>query len=373
MATLNFPPMTGGIEQLSRALARGLAELGHEVRVLGPRFRGAAEHDAGEPYEVVRYRGGRLRHFALTAAVQRELARGETHFLFMQWTGATMLTAARRLSAGPGYMGIVMHGKDLLVAEHGYRSTFVYLGAMQMVLRNADRVFPVSRFTAQLARSRGVADERITLLNPGVDTELFHPRPAATIPKPWRDGDGPYLLTVTRLVPRKGVDTVIESLPRIRQRHPGVRYLVAGEGEDRGRLETLARRHDVADAVRFIGRVDDTILPELYAAVDLMVLVSRQEDDRGDVEGFGLVLLEAQASGTVVIGGNSGGIPDALDPDRTGLLVPPEDPRALATAVQSLLDDPQKMDRMSKEAARRAAQRSWTHVAQRLATALQLD
>lgn len=370
VATLNFPPRTGGIENLTREITRGLVGHGVSVRVLAPEWPGAREHDRAEPYEVSRFRGGRVRHLGLAVAVERELRRGADKVLFMQWTGATIAAAARAVHGRPQTVAVVCHGKDLLVAGMGYRSSMAWSAAMRAVLRQADHVFPVSRFTAGLVQDCGVDPGRIHLMNPGVDTERYHPRPGARPPDAVGDRDGPLLLTVTRLVPRKGIDTVIESLPRLVQAHPNLRYLVGGDGADRARLESLARARGVAEHVVFLGRVPDAELPELYAAVDVMVMVSRQEDDTGDVEGFGLVLLEAQACGTPVVAGDSGGMPDALAPGETGLLVPSRDPAALSEALGALLGDPERLRRMGEAGAARARALTWPNTAAIVARAL---
>lgn len=359
IATLNYPPRTGGIENLAREIARGLQRHGVDVRVLAPRWAGDAEHDAAEPYPIRRFLGGRARHLGLTLALERELERGVDSVLFMQWTGATIAAALGRLQRRPRSVGVVCHGKDLMVASSGYRSTRAWTFAMREVLGRAQHVFAVSRFTAQLVARCGVQPDRVHLINPGVDTSRYHPRPDAPRPEGVEEGEGPVLLTVTRLVPRKGIDTVIEALPRLVEAHPRLRYLVGGDGSDRQRLVELARAHGVADHVRFLGRVPDSALPDLYAAVDAMVMVSRQEDENGDVEGFGLVLLEAQACGTPVVAGKSGGMPDALVPGETGLLVPPRDPAALASALGELLSDPARLRAMGEAAAASARMRTW--------------
>jgi phosphatidylinositol alpha-1,6-mannosyltransferase len=370
VATLNYPPRTGGIENLGREITRGLERHGADVRVLAPAWPGDAEHDAAEPYPVRRFFGGRARHLGLTVALERELRRSSDTVLFMQWTGATIAAALGRLQRRPRKVGIVCHGKDLLVAGEGYRSTRAWRFAMREVLARAQHVFPVSRFTAGLVAECGVEPERIHLINPGVDTSRYHPRPSAPRPSVIERGDGPVLLTVTRLVPRKGIDTVIEALPALVREHPRLRYLVGGDGSDRERLEKLARDRGVAEHVRFLGRVPDASLPELYAAVDVMVMVSRQEDDTGDVEGFGLVLLEAQACGTPVVAGASGGMPDALVPGETGLLAPPRDPAALATALGDLLGDRDRLRRMGEAAAAHARTRTWPRTTAIIARAL---
>jgi phosphatidylinositol alpha-1,6-mannosyltransferase len=136
------------------------------------------------------------------------------------------------------------------------------------------------------------------------------------------------------------VDTTLHALSKVAQQVPDVTYLIVGEGPDRVRLETLADRLALRHRVRFLGRVPDEDRKTLYAASDLFVLAAREV--RPDVEGFGLVMLEAAACGVPTIGTESGGVPETIVPGKTGLLVEPNNPEALATAMTELLLDAER-------------------------------
>jgi phosphatidylinositol alpha-1,6-mannosyltransferase len=361
VATLNFPPAIGGIESLTLALAGALAQAGVELRVLAPQHEQAGELDRTLPYEVVRFVGGHVRHFGLTAALERELVRGASRVLFMQWTGATMAMAARELVRAPRRVAMVCHGKEMLANVRGRPAPAWHRLGRRAVLRQADPLFAVSRFTAARAVALGVDPDRVCVMNPGVDLQRFRPL-AGEADAPELEGHaGPRLLSITRLVPRKGVDTVIEALPRL---PANVRYFVGGDGPDRSRLIALAEQHGVADRVRFLGRVPDDRIAPLYRHSDWVLLVSRQQELAGDVEGFGMVLLEAQACGTPVVGGDAGGIPDALQDGVTGVLVPPGDPAALAHRLAPLVVDRSVRDRFAAAALAHVRDRGWDRVAQ---------
>jgi phosphatidylinositol alpha-1,6-mannosyltransferase len=150
-------------------------------------------------------------------------------------------------------------------------------------------------------------------------------------------GPSPWLLTVARLEWHKGIDTVIKALPAVRAAHPGARYAVAGVGDRGPQLEQLARDLGLGDAVRFLGAVPDADLPALYNAADLYVGASRRHDLLA--EGFGISLVEASACGLAVVGGRSGGVPDAVREGETGILVDPDDPAAVAAGINRLLAD----------------------------------
>ncbi len=221
------------------------------------------------------------------------------------------------------------------------------------VLANASYVIANSDNTALILTERwGLPAERVQRVHPGVDTDRFTPAPRDPELRArlgW--GDRPVLLTVGRLQRRKGHDTLIAALPEIQQRVPDVLYAIVGDGEERNALERLARQLGVEDAVIFMGELGDDELADGYRQCDLFVLPNREIG--GDIEGFGLVLLEAQACGRPVVAGDSGGTRETLDPGRTGLLVACDGPQELAQRLGELLTDRDRLEAMG------AAGRTW--------------
>ena len=169
-------------------------------------------------------------------------------------------------------------------------------------------------------------------------------------------GSTRWLLTVARLEPHKGIDTVLQALPAILARAPDVRYAVAGAGAaaERAKLERLAEQLGVAGRVQFLGEVSERDLPALYGLATVYVGASRRAERIG-VEGFGISLVEASACGLPVVAGNSGGVPDAVRDGETGFLVPPEDPAAFCDAICRLLADAELARRVGA-AGRRAVE-----------------
>jgi phosphatidylinositol alpha-1,6-mannosyltransferase len=147
------------------------------------------------------------------------------------------------------------------------------------------------------------------------------------------------MLTVGRLVSRKGIDTTLAALPALLPDFPGLTYVVAGDGPDRPRLEKLAAGLGVSGAVQFAGRVAGDRLPALFREAHLFVMPVREETAGASVEGFGIVYLEASASGLPVVAAASGGAAEAVHDGLTGLVVPPDDPQALTAALRRLLGD----------------------------------
>lgn len=268
--------------------------------------------------------------------------------------------------------GVVVHGTELLLLEAKIRrSRFKRWTAGGLVTRAAVLVAN-STWTGDLARRvyelLGRADlaARVQVVPLGTDPTQFRPGIDARELRGRLGLDGgPWILTVARLEWHKGIDTVIRALPAIRAAHPGTRYAVAGVGPRKSELEQIAGQAGVRHAVKFLDFVHDDDLPALYNAVDLYVGVSRYHDLL--VEGFGISLVEASASGLAVVGGRSGGVPDAVRDGETGVLVEPEPPAAVAAAVNRLLGD-ESLRRRLGAAGRRAVETfyNWERVSRDL-------
>ncbi len=248
-----------------------------------------------------------------------------------------------RLRHGVPY-GVIAYGTELLLLDAKiHRSAFKRWSARQLI-GNAAVVVAISEWTAGVARR---VLERLGCDDLARGVQVV---PLGTTPQHFRPGvdprdvrvrygldGGPWLLTVARLEWHKGIDTVIRALAAVRAAHPGTRYAVAGVGDRGPQLEQLARDLGLADAVRFLGAVPDADLPGLYNAADLYVGASRYHDLLA--EGFGISLVEASACGLAVVGGRSGGVPDAVREGETGILVDPDDPQAVAAGINQLLGD----------------------------------
>ncbi len=221
------------------------------------------------------------------------------------------------------------------------------------VLAGASYLIANSDNTAAILTDRwGLPPERVHRVHPGVDTARFAPAPADPSVRARLGWQGRrVLLTVGRLQRRKGHDVLIRALPEIRRRVPDVLYAIVGDGEERGALERLVGELRLEDCVRFMGEVDDAELVDCYRQCDLFVLPNREI--AGDIEGFGLVLLEAQACGRPVAAGDSGGTRETMDPGTTGVLIACDQPAALAGRLSELLGDRLRLDAMG------AAGRDW--------------
>ncbi len=241
---------------------------------------------------------------------------------------------------------VFLYGADLLSEQHKYHHSAIKRRSGRAILGGAAALVAISAWTRDLALTvlgeLGLDGhgQRVRVLHLGTDPDRFRPAvDSSAIRERFHLPDGVrWLLTVARLEPHKGMDTVIAALPAIAARASDVGYLIAGSGPAREKLERLAHKTGVANRVRFLGEIGERDLPALYNVASAYVGVSRRAERIG-VEGFGISLVEASACGLPIVAGDSGGVPDAVRAGETGFLVPPEDVGAVAEAVCRLLTD----------------------------------
>jgi phosphatidylinositol alpha-1,6-mannosyltransferase len=355
MVTNDFPPRPGGIQQFLHNLA--LRQPADSLVVYASTWpardhgRQAAKFDAEQPFEVVRENTGMLLPTPAVARRAAELARA--HDCDTAWFGAAaplgLLATGLRSRAGIGRVVAQTHGH-----EAGWAALPGARGLLRRIGDGTDVVTYLGEyFRVRLAR---VLDGRTELrrLPPGVDVDVFHPGVDGTeVRRRYRLADRPVLVCVSRLVPRKGQDMLIRALPEIRRRVPGAALLIVGGGPYLTALRRLARQLGVADHVVFTGEIAWAELPAHYAAGDVYAMPCRTRRGGLDVEGLGMVYLEASATGRPVIAGDSGGAPDAVREGETGFVVNGRDVAAIADRAAVLLADPSLAQRMG------AAGRSW--------------
>jgi phosphatidylinositol alpha-1,6-mannosyltransferase len=232
----------------------------------------------------------------------------------------------------------------------------------RLALQGANCVLANSRFTAQLVERAGVRPEAIKVIPLGCNTEKYRPREPNPQLRERILGhrlDDFIILSVGKLTERKGQDMVIRALPAVRKALPGVTYVIVGDGPFKQDLEGLASSLNVRDHIFFAGKVSDGELPDFYALCDVFTMPSRARLDFHDVEGFGLVFLEAGASGKPVVAGRSGGVEDAVVHGTTGLLVNPSNVEELTAALISLLTNPELRTKLGIQG-RERVQREFT-------------
>ncbi|HEX5741627.1 MAG TPA: glycosyltransferase family 4 protein [Pilimelia sp.] len=367
LVTNDFPPRPGGIQAFVHQLA--LRQPPGSVVVYASTSPGAAAFDAAQPFEVVRERTPML---LPTPAVARRAAQiARAHGCRSVWFGAAaplgLLAAGLRRRTEVGRVVALTHGHEV-----GWAAVPAARALLRRIGRGADVVTYLGEYTrVRLAAAlRGLT--RLERLTPGVDADVFHPGvDGAAIRRRHGLTGRPVVVCVSRLVPRKGQDALIRAWPRVRARVPGAALLLVGGGPYRQALQRLAARVGVAEDVVFTGAVPWAELPAHYRAGDVYAMPCRTRRGGLDVEGLGIVYLEASAAGLPVVAGDSGGAPDAVRDGETGYVVDGRDLSALAARVAAPLADPALAARLGA-AGREWVLRdwSWPRQADRLAALL---
>ncbi|KPC67556.1 GDP-mannose-dependent alpha-(1-6)-phosphatidylinositol monomannoside mannosyltransferase [Streptomyces sp. NRRL WC-3753] len=357
IVTNDFPPRPGGIQAFLHNMA---LRLDPERLVVyastWKRGREGAEataaFDAEQPFTVVRDRTTML--LPTPGATRRAVGLLREHGCTSVWFGAAaplglMAPALRRAGA-----------ERLVATTHGHEAGWAQLPAARQLLRRIGESTDTITYLGEYTRSRiagaltPAAAARMVQLPPGVDEKTFHPASGGDEVRA-RLGltDRPVVVCVSRLVPRKGQDTLIRALPRILAAEPDAVLLIVGGGPYEKDLRRLATETGVAASVHFTGPVPWSELPAHYGAGDVFAMPCRTRRGGLDVEGLGIVYLEASATGLPVVAGDSGGAPDAVLDGETGWVVHGNDPNESADRITALLADPDLRRRMGERG------RSW--------------
>ena len=261
-----------------------------------------------------------------------------------------------------GYI-LYAHGEEIVLYSRFFPEKYV----SPYVYKHAKAVIANSSFTVGLLKKIGVKDKNIHLIHPGVDVEHFKPDlDTSELRKKYNLSNKKIIVTISRLQERKGQDYVICAMPFILKEIANAHYLIVGDGEERERLEKLVKDLSLEDKVTFVGFVSEEELPYYYNLADVFILANRITSTN-DVEGFGMVFIEANACEKPVIGGKTGGAIDAIIENKTGLFVNPTDEKDIANKIIYLLKNPDKALDMGKYGRQRAIKEfSWDYIARRI-------
>jgi phosphatidyl-myo-inositol dimannoside synthase len=352
VVTNDFPPRLGGVQQYVWNLVSRLPS--DRVAVLAPNWPGWREHDAAQSYEVHRWPTTFLWPTPDLARRVRSLVREHHADVVVFGHGFPLPLLAP---------GLREHGVPSVVLTHGAEAWMASAPAFSQgfswACSAAREVTAITRYTTRLIRPAVPPAVPITLLPPAVDPERFAPSvDGSSVRARHGLGDWPVALCVSRLVPRKGQDVLIRALSDLRRLAPEAVLLLVGDGPYRSTLERLARDAPRGSVV-FAGEVRDEDLPAYFAASDVFAMPCRSRWAGLEVEGFGIVFLEASATAKAVVAGRSGGSDEAVEDEVTGLLAESEEPKAVALSIGSLLDEPALAARMGR-AGRDRVERSFT-------------
>ena len=338
IVTNDFPPRQGGIQSFVHELARRLPS--DRLTVYAPKWDGDAAFDAASQFEVIRHPtslmigGPAVTRRAVTIARER----GAGAVIFGAAAPLGLITPALR-RAGVTRAVAITHGHEAgWAALPGARALLRRIGEETDVVTYLGEYFRVRLSRALTPR----AAARMTRLHPGVDAARFRPDPEAGAAIRERHGltGRPVVVCVSRLVRRKGQDTLLAAWPQVLKRVPDASLLLVGDGPRSAALRELSERMRLTPSVRFTGPVPAAELPAHYAAGDVFAMPCRTRRGGLDVEGLGIVYLEASATGLPVVGGDSGGAPDAILDGETGYVVPGREVGAVAERLVALLSDP---------------------------------
>ncbi len=356
--TWNFPPTLGGIEYVMGHLHDGLAARGHAVRTIAA-AHSQADRMADRSRGIHRAPRAGLVWFLLHAWIQmiRAIVRERPDVIvcgtLVPAVCVRPLAWIRRIP----YV-VLVHGSDIL------RGGFMYQLIARWALHGAEMLCTNSRHTKELLEQKGFDPSRLRVVHPGVDVDALAPERCAVETARWQEEcKGRFVvLGVGRLIRRKGFLEFIEHvMPRLRDIHPEVLFLLVGEDAGaslmhkermKDRLAAGIKRLGLENHVRLLGSLQDLELAGLLHRTDLFVMPCLQME--GDVEGFGIVFMEAALGGAPSVATRVGGIPDAVVDGETGLLVAAGDPDAMVAALSRLIKDPDLRSRLAAAAADRA-------------------
>ncbi len=342
IVTNDYPPRSGGIQSFVHALASRLPAGG--VIVYAPAWPGAAEFDAAQPFPVIRHPGSLM--LPVPAVRDRAVALLRSHGCDTVLFGAAaplglLAPALRRAGA-----------TRIVALTHGHEAGWAALPGARWLIRRIGAEVDVLTYLAEYFRVRlatalaPAAAARMVRLAPGVDPAEFRPGSGGSEVRKRLgiDPGRPVVVCVSRMVQRKGQDTLIRAWPRVLAGAPpgsqAPLLMLVGDGPYRPKRERLAARTGVTDSVLFTGPVGWDELPSYYDAGNIFAMPCRTRRGGLDVEGLGIVYLEASATGLPVIGGDSGGAPDAILDGETGYVVPGRSAAAVAARIGRLLADP---------------------------------
>jgi phosphatidyl-myo-inositol dimannoside synthase len=338
--TTQFPPAVGGVETMSWQLSRHLQRNGEAVSVLTQRVPGAESFDASETLRIDRFQledpttllaKGRQK-LALIETLKQSVAEWQADaVLCTAWDPCAYIASLAFTRAPHVPYFLIAHGMELMQLPRGFAARRTKAWMRRKALLGAKKIFAVSNFTRDRVIDLGVERDRVSVVPNGVVISETSSDSASSLKRN-------IVTTVSRLVPRKGQDTVLRALPRLLADVPDAVYRIVGNGPELPRLQALAQELRLDRHVEFYGQVSDSERARLLDECKVFVLATRATPT--DFEGLGIAVLEAMQQGKPVVVTRAGGVPELVEDGRTGIVVEPDDSEALAAALSGLLRDP---------------------------------
>gem|GEM_PF-26292 len=348
LVSVDFPPHTDGVSSISRELSQRISRMGKEVLVIGPKDYGDREFDVCQPYRTFRVPGYDWGYFRFMPIL-----------FCMPWV-VWRHRVSRVFAMNIAYGGVLSWFLSYLVPleyvifAYGYefekvRNIPAIRSFYRAIYKRAKKIVCCSQRVREKLIEFGVATQKMEVLYPAVDLDQFHP---VQVPEHYVSekllAGRRMILTVGRLIERKGHDQVLRALSQLVKRFPSILYVVVGIGPEEEILRNEMRSLGLEYHVRFMGKVSDAELVLLYNLCEVFIMPSREIQDGGHIEGFGIVYLEANACGKPVIGGKSGGVSEAIRDGETGFLVDPNSPDEIAEKILFFLSNPDAAKKMGQ-------------------------
>jgi phosphatidylinositol alpha-1,6-mannosyltransferase len=372
--TQDFPPELGGLQTFASEHAERFTKECENFFVIAPDKPKAQHVDNNLSYPVHRVQASNpFLGIKAVPKAQGWFKRYDVRNAFhIQWHTLPASVFARKRGLIDKIF-VSVQGRDML-----FNPFFSVPGARQgyelykrKLLNQVDLFFPASDYMADLLRHHGVEDERIQVIINGTDPRKFYPADTGEARRAIGFVADKMLLSVSRLVSKKGIDTAIKAFARVLNAHPSSKYVIVGEGEQKEELQQLAVKLGIRSSIKFVGSIPHSH-PDLihyYNACDVFVQPSKTE--KSNVEGFGIVFLEANACGKPVVGSLSGGIPNAVIDEETGILVKERNPEELAKAICRLFNHPGLASQMGAKGRKRVeTTANWDVLNKQLTTAM---
>jgi phosphatidylinositol alpha-1,6-mannosyltransferase len=355
LITIDYPPIEGGISTLARQLAEDLARTGEEIVVVAPRVGNESFQSGPGPIRIHRfpfYRAGYLRFFPMSILCARLVLRHGIRKIVAMNVGYGGVFSFLFSKMRPVEYVLFAYGFEFLK----FRRSFLVSRIYRDIYRGAEKILAVSRHTAQALAAFGVESKRIEVSYPEIDAAAWEkPRNVDSVARKYGVEGKRLILSASRLIRRKGHRLLLESLPPVFRTVPESICLIAGRGPERPDLIAQAEHLGLKEKILFPGFVPEDDLKALFHLASLFVLTPAAIGATGDEEGFGIVFLEAAACGLPAVAGRTGGVPEAVVENETGLLVSPESRAEVTEAILRLLQDRKLAFTLSEKARKRVS------------------
>ncbi|MBU0707244.1 glycosyltransferase family 4 protein [Patescibacteria group bacterium] len=355
LATLDYLPKHGGVERYYHNIVSRLPP--QDIAVLTQPYSGGNDFDLKQDYKIIRKK--LLTHWPIIWPKWANMIPYLKSYIDQNKVEVIQVGQVLPVGNAVYYLQklkkipyiVYTHGMDITIPQAQASKKRI----MQKVLQQARYIVANSSFTKDELLTLGLPDDKIKIITPGCDLIGDTPDTARVekLRQKYSLAEKKVLLTIGRLEKRKGHDMVISALNEIKDKHSNIVYLIVGQGQYENELRSLVEKYQLTNQVIFTGSINDEDRSAYYQLCDIFIMPVRELSDR-DVEGFGIVYIEANAMGKPVIGGRSGGVRDAIIDGETGLMVNPNDERDIAKAIEKLINNNELAQRLGTKGRVRA-------------------